>query len=65
MSYLSFLCESNFHALVNIFFNMPKGTETSERGGEADILPPPSPSVPVAANVALKLPVFWSAAAEV
>ena len=44
---------------------MPKFDETPQLGGKADILPPPSPSVPVAANVTLKLPVFWPDAAEV
>ena len=43
---------------MNIFFDMPKVNETPELGGEADILPPLSPSVPVAANLALKCPVF-------
>ena len=44
---------------------MPKVNETPELVGvaDADLLPPPS--VPVAANVALKLPVFWPEAAEV
>ena len=44
---------------------MPKVDENPELDGAADILPPPSPSVPVAANVALKLPIFWPDAAEV
>ena len=44
---------------------MPKAYETPELGGEADLLPSPSPSVPVAAYFALKLPVFWPDAAEV
>ena len=44
---------------------MPKVDENPELDGAADILPPPSPSVPVAANVTLKLPVFWPEAAEV
>ena len=44
---------------------MPKVDENPELDGAADILPPPSPSVPVAANVSLKLPVFWPDAAEV
>ena len=34
-------------------------------GGEADLIPPSVPSVPVAAKVALKLSVFWSDAVEV
>ena len=44
---------------------MPKVNETPELVGvtDADLLPPPS--VSVAANVALKLPVFWPEAAEV
>ena len=44
---------------------MPKVYETPELVGaaDADLLPPSS--VPVAANVALKLPVFWPDAAEV
>ena len=44
---------------------MPKVDETPKLVGvaDADLLPPPS--VPVAANVALKLPVFWPKAAEV
>ena len=44
---------------------MPKVDETPELVGvaDADLLPPPS--VPVATNVALKLPVFWPEAAEV
>ena len=44
---------------------MPKVNETPELVGvaDADLLPPPS--VPVATNVALKLPVFWPEAAEV
>ena len=44
---------------------MPKVYETPELVGaaDADLLSPPS--VPVAANVALKLPVFWPEAAEV
>ena len=44
---------------------MPKVDETPELGGEADLIPPPVPSVLVAANVALKLPVFWPDSAEV
>ena len=44
---------------------MPKVDENPELDGAADTLPPPSPSVPVAASVALKLPVFWPDAAEV
>ena len=43
---------------------MPKVNETPELVGasNADLLPPPSV---VAANIALKLPVFWPEAAEV
>ena len=52
------------HTSENVF-DMPKVNETQELGVEADLLPPPTPSVPVAANVALKLPVFWPGAAEV
>ena len=44
---------------------MPNLNETPELGGEADILPPLSPSVSVAANDTLKLPVFWPNTAEV
>ena len=44
---------------MKIFLNMSKVDETPELGGEAHILSPPSASVPVAANGALKLPVFW------
>ena len=44
---------------------MPKVNENLELDEAADTLPPPSPSVPVAASVALKLPVFWPDAAEV
>ena len=44
---------------------MPKVDKNPELDGAADTLPPPSPSVPVAANVALKLPLFWPDAAEV
>ena len=45
---------------------MPKVNETPELVGvsNADLLPPPPVPV-VAANVALKLPVFWPKAAEV
>ena len=50
---------------MNIFLNMPKVDENPELDGAADTLPPPSPSVPIAANVTLKLPVFWTDAAEV
>ena len=41
-----------------IFLDMPKVDETPELGEKADLIPPPVPSVPVAANVALKLPVL-------
>ena len=44
---------------------MPKVDETPELGEIADLIPPPVPSVPVAAHIALKLPVFWPDAAEV
>ena len=44
---------------------MLKVNETPELGGEADHIPPPVPSVPGAANIALKLTVFWPDAAEV
>ena len=44
---------------------MQKVYANPELDGAADTLPPPSPSIPVAANVALKLPVFWPDAAEV
>ena len=45
---------------------MPKVNETPELVGvsNADLLPPP-PVPAVAANVALKLPVFWPKAAKV
>ena len=43
---------------------MPKVDENPELVGAADTISPPSPSVPIAANVALKLPVFWPNAAE-
>ena len=44
---------------------MPKVNETPElfEAADADLLPPPS--VPVAENLALKLPVFWPDKAEV
>ena len=44
---------------------MPTVDETPELNGEAALLPPSVPSVPVAANIALMLPVFWPYAAEV
>ena len=44
---------------------MPKVDETPELVGAADADFLPSPSVPSAANAALKLPVFWPDAAEV
>ena len=44
---------------------MPKVDKTPELVGAADTDSPPSPSVPLAANVALKLPVFQPDAAEV
>ena len=44
---------------------MPKVDENPELVGAADTISPPSPSVPIPANVALKLTVFWPIAAEV
>ena len=44
---------------------MPKVYENPGLVGAADTISSPPPSVPVAANVALKLPVFWLDAAEV
>ena len=44
---------------------MSKVDETPELDGEAALLPPSVLSVPVVANVALKLPVFWPNTAEV
>ena len=43
---------------------MPKFNETPEFVGVADANLLSLPSVPVAVNVALKLPVFWPEAAE-
>ena len=44
---------------------MPKVDEILELPDAADFLPPSAPPTPVAANIALKLPVFWPEAAEV
>ena len=44
---------------------MLKVDKPPELNGEAALLPPSVPSVPVAANIALKFPVFWWDAAEV
>ena len=44
---------------------MPKVNENPELDGTADTVFPPSPSFPVAANIALKLPVFWPNIAKV
>ena len=43
---------------------MPKVDETWELDGESALCPPSVPSVLVAANSALKLPVFWPDAVE-
>ena len=44
---------------------MPKVDDNLGLVGEAGTDSPPSPSVPVAANVTLKLPVFWPNTAKV
>ena len=44
---------------------MPKVNVTLQLPDATDILPPSAPPAPVAANLALKLPVFWLKAAEV
>ena len=55
------MCRISTHE-VKLFFNMQKVDETLWLNREAAILPP---SFLVAANVALKLPVFYPDAAEV
>ena len=62
--YVSYLNLLLLARTSEISFDMPKVYETPEllEASKADLLPPPS--VPaVAANVALKLPVFWPEAA--
>ena len=65
MSSRHFFPHVDLECTSEIFRDMPKVNKTPELGEITVLIPPPVPSVPVAANLALKLPVFWPDAVEV